>query len=361
MNAPATFPSTAVRAVRLLIVDDSQVVRSVFERILTRQANFIVSGTCSSVDEALYFLGRETVDIVLLDIEMPGRSGLAALPEILRRANGAAVIVISSQVEQSGPRMVEAMSLGACDTLAKPGAAGSSGHFADILVAKIEAIAAQRHGGAAGVPDRQTPEQHTTRRERAPMRRPACIAIGASTGGIVGIQQFLGSLPAAIDCPILITQHLPRTFISYFVGQLAGRVSRHVQVGEPGRALEKNNIYLAPGEGHLGCVRQGSSVHATRVEGDFAAHYTPAVDPMLSAAAKAYGDATVAIVLSGMGIDGLDGARDVRSHGGTVIVQDEESSVVWGMPGHIAKSGLADAIMRPADMGPYIYERSAAA
>ena len=362
MNALATFPSTEVRPIRLLIVDDSQVVRSIFERILMRQANFIVSGTCSSVDEALRFLGRETVDIVLLDIEMPGRSGLDALPEILQRADGAAVIVVSSTVEQNSARMIEAVSLGACDTLAKPGGAGVGGHFAENLVAKIESIAAQRASGLAPSPARQGGEPCSPDRgARAPISRPGCIAIGASTGGIVGIQQFLSALPATIDCPILITQHLPRTFIPYFAGQLAGRVSRNVQVCTPGTSLVKNHIYLAPGDGHLGCTRQGSAVVATRVEGDFAAHYAPAVDPMLSAAAQTYGEAAVAIVLSGMGIDGLEGAREVRRRGGTVIVQDEDSSVVWGMPGHIAKSGLADAIMRPADMGPYIYERSAAA
>ncbi len=355
MASAAFLPAASASAVRLLVVDDSLVVRSVFQRILERQPNFEVAGTCASVDEALRFLDRQTIDIVLLDIEMPGRSGLDALPEIIDRADGAAVIVISSLVAQNGPRNFEALSLGACDTLVKPGGAGHSSNFAESLVEKIGVIANQRAKRPESATPRPAPPVHGGQ-----AMRPACIAIGASTGGILAIQQFLAALPGEIDCPILITQHLPSNFIPYFAGQLAGRVTRTVEIGQPGMFMQQNHIYIARGEGHIGCTRSGSGTRVTRIEGEFAARYVPAVDPMISAVAQAFGRAAVGVVLSGMGVDGLAGARDMRAFGGTMIVQDHDSSVVWGMPGGIAKAGLADAIMRPGDMGPYLRERSLA-
>lgn len=343
----------AGHSVRLLVVDDSLVVRAVFQRILERQPDFEVAGACSSVDEALAFLACETVDIVLLDIEMPGRSGLDALPEIMVAAKGAAVIVISAHVEKNAPSTVEALSLGACDTLSKPGTSGSSVAFPDALVEKISAIALQRGGTARNIAVAPAARELTV--------RPGCIAIGASTGGIVAIQQFLLSLPEAIDCPILITQHLPCNFIPYFATQLAGRINRPVSVGDPGQAMLAGHCYIASGESHLGCQRGSDGVRLSRVSGEYAVRYAPAVDPMLESVALVFGPVAVGIVLSGMGIDGLDGARLIRAEGGTIIVQDEDSSVVWGMPGGIARAGLADAIMRPADMGAYLYERSFAA
>ena len=355
MASAVPLPRSSGAAVRLLVVDDSQVVRSVFQRILDRQPGFDVAGTCSSVAEALTFLDRQTVDIVLLDIEMPGRSGLDALPEIVERARGAAVIVISSNLEKTGPRNIEALSLGACDTLPKPGGAGHSSNFAEALIDKISAIMAQRGGRAATIAPTLARPHHGGRRVK-----PGCIAIGASTGGILAIQQFLASLPGSIDCPILITQHLPANFIPYFVGQLAGRVTRQVKIGDPGQAMERLHIYVAPGEGHMGCARDSRCERIVRIDGEFAARYTPAVDPMISSVATTFGPSAIGVVLSGMGMDGLAGARDMRAHGGTMIVQDEDSSVVWGMPGGIAKAGLADAIMRPGDMGAYLFERSVA-
>lgn len=346
-------------ALRLLVVDDSQVVRSVFQRILDRHPDYCVTGVCSSVDEALRFLQRQTVDIVLLDIEMPGRSGLEALPDIIERANGAKVIVVSSHVERHGGRNSEALAAGAYDTLAKPGCAGQGSNFAEALFQKIDGVA-NRGKRAAPLQLRQPQRRRRLVAGRCGLR-PGCIAVGASTGGILGIQQFLSALPDQIDCPILITQHLPASFIPHFVRQLAARVRQSVEVGEPGKVIMPNHIYIAPGEGHLGCKRDGSRVRTIRIDGEFAAHYTPAVDPMLSSAATVFGPAAVGIVLSGMGLDGLEGARDLRAHGGTTIVQDQESSVVWGMPGGIAKAGLADAIMRPSEMGTYLWERSQAA
>ncbi len=343
--------SAKTEKARLLVVDDSKAVRLIFRRILERDRLFEVAGMCASTDEALQFLDRNAVDIILLDIEMPGRNGLDALPEILRRSGGAAVIVISSHVTDAGSTAVAALSLGACDTLSKPGSSAQSTTFSTVLVEKISAIAADRFR-------RIDPPIPLPR--PAVVRRLDCIGVGASTGGIAAIQQFLERLPDAVDCPILLTQHLPANFIPYFASQLQQRTGRRVHVAVPGTRFDCGGIYIAPGDGHLGCHRRGSSVYAERLDGPCAVNYSPAVDPMMVSMAACYGAAAFGIVFSGMGSDGLEGARQLRAVGANVVVQDQASSVVWGMPGSIAKAGLADAILRPADMGNFLLLRQGA-
>ena len=242
--------------IRLLIVDDSSVARAVLSRMLTAQPGLEVVATASCVAEALAVLGATTVDIVLLDLEMPGGSGLDGLPDIIEAGRGARVLIVSSTAEHGAQASVSALSLGATDTISKPGSGMFGGQFAQGLAERCLRIgrvgAIPRDGAAA-------PGGKLPLREVANWQ-PACIAIGASTGGIHAINEFLGRLPARTGVPIFLTQHLPPLFMPYFARQVAlssGRPARVVSDGEP---VVADEIHVAPGTAHLGLVRRRGRV-----------------------------------------------------------------------------------------------------
>ncbi|WP_397574505.1 chemotaxis-specific protein-glutamate methyltransferase CheB [Sphingorhabdus sp.] len=339
-----SWPQATATPIRVMLVDDSVVARSIFARVLGNCDGIEIICEASDGDAAVASLEENEVDIILLDIEMPKRSGLDALPDILAKANGARVLVVSAFAEENGPAAVQALSLGACDTLAKPGRTGFSGRFSEILIEKVLRL------GRSAL--ERTDSKYTARPlpDYRALSKPSCIAIGSSTGGIPAIQHILRNLDDSLDCPIFITQHLPAAFMPFFAGQLAGLTKRTVKVAEAGECVKNNHVYLAPGRAHLVCHRDGNDViigHQSRYS---ASRYCPSVDAMLASVARAYGRDALALVFSGMGNDGLVGARAFNAWAAPVVVQDMQSSVVWGMPGAIVKEGLATAIMTPADM-----------
>lgn len=332
---------------RVLIVDDSMFSRAVFRKLIEDHVAFQVSGGVADAEQALSFLQANTVDVVLLDIEMPGRSGLEALPDILKAAGSAPVMVISSHAEQGGAAAVRALSLGACDTLEKPGRDNLGGRFGTELIAKLVQITnihcpKGRHSNASPV----RPVSHDTRLE--------CIAIGASTGGIPAINAILANLHSSITAPILITQHLPDSFLPSFALQLGELSPRRVMLASDGSHFLPNHVYVAPGNAHLTCRKQGARIVAHLLDERLQGQYCPAVDPMFASASECYGTGAVLILLSGMGRDGLAGAQMHAVRGGSILVQDEESCVVWGMPGSAAMAGIAEAILPPRAIADYV-------
>lgn len=345
---------TGTGPAKVMLVDDSIVARSIFERILSQSAHIEIVCQAENPEVALALLSEYDVDIILLDIEMPRRSGLDALTDLLEKSNGARILVVSSFAEENGPAAIQALSLGACDTLSKPGRSGFSGRFTQILLDKVIHLAKSDH----------VRRLHKEPAEYAPAKPadfsikggfvPSCLAIGASTGGIPAIYGVIDNLDDSIDCPIFITQHLPSTFMPFFAAQLSVKTKRHVSVGVPGAIVQNNHIYLAPGEAHLVCRRQGKNIILDH-DIDFAAtRYCPSVDVMFSSIAEIYGDSAVAIILSGMGNDGASGSHLLAQAGAKIMVQDACSSVVWGMPGSIARLNLADVILPPGDIGRLI-------
>ena len=340
-------PPLDARPIRIMLVDDSAVARSIFARILQSHGQIEIVAEAENVASALGQLEQARPDIVLLDIEMPERSGLDGLPEILARRNGVKVLILSAIAVENGPAAIQALQLGACDTLAKPGRAGFGGSFASILTEKVVKIGRSTRTAFVNVPDIQVVADHE-------VAGPNCIAIGASTGGIPAISGIIQRLDPLLSCPVFITQHLPATFMPFFARQLDGMTERTVQVAEHGMPVRDNHIYLAPGDGHLICVREGSGV-SIRIADSFAAsHYCPSVDAMLESIAEAYGAKALAIVLSGMGNDGASGARFLRQHDATIVVQDPKTSVVWGMPGSVARQGIANAVMNPDQISIFL-------
>ena len=330
------------KPIRVMIVDDSQVARSIFARLLSGRDDILIVAEAADSEAALSHLhASKPVDVILLDIEMPQRSGLDALPEILTASKGASIIVVSSFVEENGPAALEALSLGACDTLAKPGRTGFGAGFSDKLVEKVLRLG--RNGRQCAVeqfPVRALPE----------IAKPECLAIGASTGGIPIIQKLIESLDAGLDCPVFIVQHLPVAFMDFFARQLSAFTERPISVAQPGTIVKNNHIYIAPGDAHLICRRVRDKViidHVTEYSGS---RYCPSVDALFSSVADVYGAQTMAIILSGMGNDGVAGARLLSSRNASIFVQDPESSVVWGMPGAVAREQLANAILSPSEL-----------
>jgi two-component system, chemotaxis family, protein-glutamate methylesterase/glutaminase len=343
--------------IRVMLVDDSKVVRAIFSRVLKDSGKVAVVGEAASSAEALEILRDSATDIILLDIEMPERSGLEALPEILDAAGGARVLVVSSFVEENGPAAIKALSLGACDTLSKPGRFGFSGRFSDTLVEKVVRLGRSRklRRARSAVPDAAL-----FKSSEDGFVRPGCIAIGASTGGIPVIYDIIRSLPAAIQCPVMITQHLPDAFMEFFARQLQSQTDRKVQVSIAGELVRPNTVYISPGDVHLVCRRTDGGVVVDHLKEYPGSRYSPSVDALLESVALAYGADALGIVLSGMGNDGANGAVEFARQKGKIIVQDEESSVVWGMPGAIVRAGLADAIMPPAHLTRFLARLGAA-
>lgn len=333
---------------RLMLVDDSAVTRAVFERIFDGDPEVELIHCSPSAGDAIGYLAAHPVDIVLLDIDMPVRSGLDALPDILSAAGNARVMIVSAYAEANGPAAIRALELGACDTLAKPGANATPGQFARLLIDKVRRLARQRSSQArcqaAAVPIVERPLDQP----------PGCIAIGASTGGIPALLSFIDALSPAIDCPILVTQHLPAEFMPFLVRQLAQRTSRIVQIAPDGEAPRRNHVYVAPGNAHLRCIRPGTVPILTHSDEVVALNYRPSVDPMLEGVAEAYGAGGVGIMLSGMGNDGASGARALTDAGGIMMAQDPGTSVVWGMPGAVARAGLAASIAPPGRLAELV-------
>lgn len=343
-NSAAELP--AGRNVRVMLVDDSLVVRSILERIVDQKAGLEVCASVASAHDALTVLAREPIDVVVLDIEMPGMNGIDALPHILDRAANACVLILSSNCVEGGPAAIDALALGASDTLAKPGRGSFSGRFAEVLTERILSLGQQREMPAV------------TRVAQRPAVAPAaiaidteqpleCIAVAASTGGIPAFTNFLAHLSPRVTAPILLTQHLPDAFMAFYAKQIAIMTARTVRVAEAGMAVEPNHIYLAPGDAHLVIAETGRRREIALDRRPVDNGCCPSADPMFASVADVYGAAGVAVVLSGMGRDGVNGAARLKEAGGTVFAQAPESCVIWGMPGAVAKAGLAAATLNP--------------
>ena len=353
--APAAAGSganSAERPLRLMIVDDSPVARGVLSRMLAPHGDLTVVAMAGAASEALDLLGTTSVDVVLLDVEMPGTSGLDALPDILRA--GPRVLIVSSSCERIAGAMVQGLEIGAADVLPKPGAQNPSGRFSDLLAHRIRRLG---RGGQTELPSEACGAPDPAPLRRLPKGPVSCIAIGASTGGLGAIAALLRALPHN-GAPILVSQHLPHVFMPFFIRQIENASGRVVRLAEAGLVPAADEVIVARGDAHLCLVRSGSTVHVQLGRAPSASGCMPSVDTMLASAASIYGPELVGIVLSGMGRDGLDGARRVVEAGGAMLVQDRASSAVWGMPRAIAEAGLASAILPPASLAAAVPARA---
>ncbi|MBV9346691.1 MAG: chemotaxis response regulator protein-glutamate methylesterase [Pseudolabrys sp.] len=379
MNAttltPPLAPSVISRRVRVMIVDDAVVVRGLFARWVEAEADLQVVATLRTGREAVEQLERTNPDIVLLDIEMPDMDGLTALPLLLRKKPDLIVIMASTLTRRNAELSLRALSLGATDYITKPETNSeitAASSFRRDLIEKIRHLGSRakraRVAVAPAVPRPASrapivpvapsivPDIAPRLALRAfPPVAPRILAIGASTGGPQAIATVIAKLGAVIDrAPVLITQHMPPTFTTIMAEQIARVSGRPAHEARDGEEINSGTIYLAPGGKHMRAKRREGTAVIELEDGPLINFCKPAVDPMFASAAEVWGNWVCAVVLTGMGSDGLRGAQAITAAGGSVIAQDETSSVVWGMPGAVAQAGLCSAILPINEIGPRI-------
>lgn len=363
MNAPASSASRLMRqaqpaesetpkssgakagAIRVMLVDDSLTVRTIFRRMVESDGGMEVTATASSGERAITQLKTTTVDVVLLDLEMPGMGGLEALPAILQAAPDTQVLVVSSLTDDGAEATVAALSQGAADTMLKPRPGGFNEDYRNQLLGKIRALGGK--GEASESAPAPAPEPKQERRTK----RPEVVAIGASTGGIHALNLMLRALSPEFELPILITQHLPASFIPVFARQIEVASGRPTHIADDGTEIRRGEIAIATGHGHMVVRRIGERMVVKTSAEPARSGCMPSVDPMLTSLSDACDGRVLAIILSGMGRDGFAGAQHLVEAGGSVWAQNAETSAVWGMPGSVAKAGLTSHVDAPECLG----------
>jgi two-component system chemotaxis response regulator CheB len=347
--------------IRVLVVDDAVVFRRAVANELAADPALEVVGTAANGRIALARMAQVNPDVVILDVEMPEMDGLATLAELRKTYPRLPVIMFSALTERGAVATLDALALGATDYFTKPTSVGGMDSSLQLireqLIPKIKVLCAQACGqtlmpagpGPAGVPA-----------QRRAGTRPGpveVVAVGASTGGPNALAEVFRRLPGDLPVPILIVQHMPPMFTRLLAERLSSEFSLRVREASSGSVLEPGCTWIAPGDYHLIVVREGTQVR-TRVHQDPPENSCrPAVDVLLRSVAQTFGPHCLAVILTGMGQDGLRGCEAIREAGGQVLAQDEATSVVWGMPGYVARAGLADRVLPLSLIGDEIVRR----
>ncbi|HHW77546.1 MAG TPA: chemotaxis response regulator protein-glutamate methylesterase [Xanthomonadaceae bacterium] len=395
--------------IRVLLVDDSAVIRRLLADVLSGDPALEIVGQAPNGRVALEKLPALKPDLVILDVEMPEMDGLETLAEIRKREPRLPVIMFSSLTERGAIVTLEALALGASDYVTKPSNTGNMAtalqRVRDELIPRIKtfcrpvAVPAPLPSpppagrapffkpfdflpGHRQEPVQRAPDPHLPghRQERAgpapvpqpesrpspfpvaprPRQRVDIVAIGVSTGGPNALAALLPRLPATFPVPILIVQHMPPIFTRLLAERLAAQSTLAVAEGAAGEILRPGQVRLAPGGSHLVLERQGTQVRLQLNQNEPENSCRPAVDVLFRSVADVYRANALAVILTGMGNDGLRGCEAIRKAGGQILVQDEASSVVWGMPGFVAKAGLADGQIGLAQLAGEILNRARA-
>ncbi len=366
------FPAVAVPAstsqpIRVMVVDDSVVVRGLVSRWLDEEPGTKVVGSLRTGREAVDQLERLSPDVVLLDIEMPVLDGLSALPLLLQKDRDLVVIMASTLTRHNAEASFKALSLGAADYIPKPESnhgVSTSADFRRELMEKVRNLGARRRRRLPQRPEAPAVEARSGRPEIAPRPiipaapstafklrpfgniQPRVLLVGSSTGGPQALNVVMAKLSGVIDhAAVLITQHMPPTFTTILAEHLARASGRPAHEAVDREPVSPGRIYVAPGGRHMRVDRLNQAPIITLDDGPPVNFCRPAVDPMFSSAAKVWGPSILAVILTGMGADGAHGAAEIVATGGSVIAQDEASSVVWGMPGAAAHAGVCSAVI----------------
>jgi two-component system chemotaxis response regulator CheB len=381
-----------------MVVDDAVVVRGLLSRWVEAEDGLQIVGSMRSGREAIEQLERANPDVVILDVDMPDTDGITALPLLLAKKRDLVVIMASTLTRRNAEISLRALSLGAADYIPKPQTTReitTSSSFRRELIDKIKALGARQKQRSASVPFVHAPsvtpiafappapvplrpvevrEEPALRRVPAPalapqdqsqsgalklrplpLILPRVLLIGASTGGPQALNRFLAHINSLIDhTPVLLVQHMPPTFTTILGEHLTRAVGRPAREALDGEEVRAGQIYIAPGGRHMRVVRRDGTPVIAIDDGPLVNFCKPAVDPLFDSAAEVWGNKCLAVVLTGMGSDGTRGAATLVAAGGAVIAQDEETSVVWGMPGSVANAGLCSAILPLDQVGPKV-------
>ncbi len=361
-----------------MIVDDSVVIRGLISRWIEAEPDMVVAASLRTGLDAVNQIDRVRPDVAVLDIEMPELDGISALPRLLAKKRDLIIIMASTLTRRNAEISFKALSLGASDYIPKPESTREP-HAADIfkhdLLQKIRhlggkvrrkatAVAPPLASAASALDRLREPAAHVASMPSVPSQTalvkrsfgptaPRVLLIGSSTGGPQALMSLVADIGPVIDrYPVLITQHMPPTFTTILAEHLM-RASRHpAHEGVDGEAIKPGRIYLAPGGRHMRIAKQGNSPVIALDDGPPVNFCKPAVDPLFSSAIEFWQGGVLAVLLTGMGSDGMRGGKEIVAAGGSVIAQDEASSVVWGMPGAAANAGICAAVLPLNQIGP---------
>jgi two-component system chemotaxis response regulator CheB len=368
-----TAADPAAEPIRVMVVDDSAVIRGLITRALESDPGIRVLHSAGNGKVAAETAARADIEVVVLDIEMPVMDGIAALPKLLEAKPGLQVVMASTLTRRNADMSLKALAAGAADYVTKPSSSTelvSAEDFKRELTAKVKALGHAfrrgqgRRGRSAGAPPatvrpRATAPAHPAAPTPIQLRpeaaiAPEIVAIGSSTGGPQALFKVLGGLGGRTDLPILITQHMPATFTAILAEHIAQASRIPTAEARDGEPVERGRIYVAPGDIHMTVAIEGGQRIIRLVKSAPENFCRPAVDPMLRSVAQVYGARALIVILTGMGSDGQKGSAAVVAAGGSVIAQDEATSVVWGMPGAVARAGLCSAVLPLSEIAPYL-------
>ena len=363
-----------MRPVKVMVVDDSAVARGFVRRWIETEADMEIVASLQTAGEALNYLDRTEPDVVVLDIEMPDMDGITALPLILQKRPDVAVIMASTLTRRNAEISLRALSLGALDCIQKPDAQGTvtSESYRHTLMTRIRELGARarripaitkapflepvklRDQSAENVVPFVNAREAISLRPMSVMA-PRVLVVGSSTGGPQALAEICAQLGPVVDqAPILITQHMPPTFTTILAEHLTRATGRPAKEAEDGEPIRAGHIYVAPGHRHLRVTRANGQAIAVLDDAPPVHFCKPAVDILFSSAAEVWGAWVLGLVLTGMGTDGTGGAADIVASGGSIIAQDEATSIVWGMPGSVAHAGLCSSILPLNEIAPAV-------
>ncbi|MCP5381258.1 MAG: chemotaxis response regulator protein-glutamate methylesterase [Kordiimonadaceae bacterium] len=345
-----------------MLVDDSSVIRGLMSRWLGADPAIEIVSSAANGQVALNALERTDPEIIVLDIEMPVMDGLTALPKILSIKPDVQVVMSSTLTVQNAKVSLQAMSLGAADYVPKPTTNRdviASQSFQVEIIEKIKSLAEAKRK-QLGRPlfkvdreDKQNVEQKVIRPQVVKISKtikpssvkPKIIGVGSSTGGPQALMEFVKGLKDKLTLPVVVTQHMPPSFTKILAGHLSRSTGLTCEEAEDGMELVGGRVYIAPGNYHL-AVTEKSGKYYIKLNQDLPENFCrPAVDPMFRSLSNVFGPAVLGVILTGMGHDGLAGSRMIVEGGGTLLAQDEATSVVWGMPGAVSEAGLCNAVL----------------
>jgi len=330
-----------------MLVDDSAIIRGFMRRWIEQDGRIELVKVCADGAQAVAEASVCSPDVIILDIEMPNMDGLAALPQLRKLVPGARVVMASTLTSAGAAQTVKALALGAADYIAKPQTSqiGGVDSYRVDLLNKIVALG-ERAGGWS-----RPLAEYRLRDRPVIARKPAALVIASSTGGPSALPAFLAPIASRITQPILMVQHMPASFAPLLAEKLEQAIGKTCREAVHGEVIGSGAVLLAPGDQHMRIIKGGAGAVVQLDRGEPVNSCRPAADPLFETATAAFGGRVLGVVLTGMGHDGRAGASNIVSAGGRVIVQDEASSVVWGMPGAVAQAGYAEAVLPLRDLG----------
>ncbi len=349
--------------IRVLVVDDAVVFRRLVADELARDPELEVAGTAANGRIALAKMAQAKPDVIILDFEMPEMDGLATLGELRRSYPRLPVIMFSSLTERGAAATLDALAMGATDYFTKPSGThsvdGSLAVIREQLIPEIKALhaAASRDTRAIKKVVRSQAATPAGAAGGPAPRHAEVVAIGASTGGPNALAEVFSRLPKNLSVPVVVVQHMPPMFTRLMAERMSAQFGLAVKEGTSGAALQPGQVWIAPGDYHMIVVRNGPQARLLLHQDPPQNSCRPAVDVLFRSVAQTFGTAALAIILTGMGQDGLRGCEAVREAGGQVLAQDEATSVVWGMPGNVIRAGLADQVLPISHIAEEILHR----